>query len=450
MPLLVGIIVVALAAVAALYAGIARLKENGAALEHATRELILRLEALEGRMEQAERSSKESLSGLREELRLSAREGREEVSRNIWSLGETQSKHLKDIAGLQKEGLELFAGQLLQLTRSNEAKQESLRAAVEAHLKEMRAGNEEKLEKMRVLVDEKLHTALEQRLGAAFSNVSEWLDKVHRGLGEMKNLATDVGDLRKVLTNVKTRGTWGEIQLGALLDQILNKEQYEKDIAVIPGASERVEFAVRLPGAKGEEPVWLPIDSKFPQEDYLRIVEASESCNPAVIAESRKALEQRVLGEAKKIRDKYVEPPYTTDFGILYLPVEGLYSEILRIDGLCERLMRDYRVVVSGPTTVAALLNSLQLGFRTLAIEKRSSEVWVLLGQVKTEFSKFGTLLEKVQNKIEQAGKELEGAGRRTRAIERKLRDVAELPSDELASELSALNSAIGEGEDDE
>lgn len=450
MPLLVGIVVVALLAVAVLYAGIARLKENGAALEHATRELILRLESLEGRMEQAERSSKESFSGLRDELRVSAREGREEISKSISSLGETQSKHLKDIAGLQKEGLELFAGQLVQLTRSNESKQELLRASVEAHLKELRAGNEEKLEKMRVLVDEKLHTALEQRLGTAFSNVSEWLDKVHRGLGEMKNLATDVGDLRKVLTNVKTRGTWGEIQLGALLDQILNKEQYEKDVTVIPGASERVEFAVRLPGAKGDGPVWLPIDSKFPQEDYLRIVEASESCNPGTIADSRKALEQRVLGEAKKIRDKYVEPPYTTDFGILYLPVEGLYSEILRIDGLCERLMRDFRVVVSGPTTIAALLNSLQLGFRTLAIEKRSSEVWVLLGQVKTEFSKFGGLLEKVQNKIEQAGKELEGAGRRTRAIERKLRNVAELPSDELASELGASDGTTEEGEDDE
>lgn len=450
MPFIIGIAAVALLAVAALYAGVARLRENGAALEHATRELILRLESLESRMEQAERSSFEALSGLRDELRVSAREGREEVSRNVCNLGETQSKHLKDIAGLQKEGLELFAGQLAQLTRSNESKQDSLLRTVEDHMKELRAGNEEKLEKMRALVDEKLHEALERRLGLAFSNVSEWLDKVHRGLGEMKSLASDVGDLRKVLTNVKTRGTWGEIQLGALLEQILNREQYETDVAVKPDSAERVEFAVRLPGAKEDGPVWLPIDSKFPQEDYLRIVQASEGCNPEAIAESRKALEQRVIGEAKKIRDKYIEPPHTTDFGILYLPVEGLYSEILRIDGLCERLMRDFRVVVSGPTTIAALLNSLQLGFRTLAIEKRSSEVWVLLGQVKTEFSKFGGLLDKVRGKIEQAGKELEGAGRRTRAIERKLRDVSELPSEGLSLELPTMEPGNGEADGDD
>jgi DNA recombination protein RmuC len=255
----------------------------------------------------------------------------------------------------------------------------------------------------------------------------------------MKTLASDVGDLRKVLTNVKTRGTWGEIQLGALLEQILHRDQYESNVAVIPGASERVEFAIRLPGAGEGKPVWLPIDSKFPQEDYLRIVEASERGDAEAITESRKALERRVVEEAKKINSKYVETPHTTDFAILFVPVEGLFAEILRIDGLAERVMRDYRVVISGPTTVAALLNSLQMGFRTLAVEKRSSEVWVLLGQVKTEFGKFGAILEKAQSKIEQAGKELEGAGRRTKAIERKLRDVAELPFEPAAEDLETL-----------
>lgn len=266
----------------------------------------------------------------------------------------------------------------------------------------------------------------------------------------MKNLAVDVGDLRKILGNVKTRGTWGEIQLGAMLEQILSPEQYDMDVAVIPGATERVEFAVRLPGAEsvaGERrPLWLPIDSKFPLEDYLRLVQASETCDAAAASSSRKALEQRVLAEARKIRDKYVEPPYTTDFGILYLPVEGLYSEVLRIDGLCERLMREYRVVVSGPTTVAALLNSLQMGFRTLAVEKRSSEVWVLLGQVKTEFAKFGDILDKVRGRIEQAGKELDGAGRRSRAIERRLRGVTEMPG-EIPAELEEYEEGGGDDE---
>ena len=368
-------------------------------------------------------------------MRLSLQEAREEIGRNVFSLGENQAGHLRDISGIQKDALDLLANRLAQLTKENEERQNAIKDALNTRLKELQAGNEEKLERMRILVDEKLHSTLERRLGVAFSNVSEWLDKVHKGLGEMKNLASDVGDLRKVLTNVKTRGTWGEIQLGTLLEQILHKEQYAKNVAVKPNSTEQVEFAVKLPGREEDCPVWLPIDSKFPQEDYLRIIDASERGETKVLLESRRALERRVCEEAKEIREKYISVPHTTDFAILFLPVEGLYSEILRIDGLCERLMRDFRVVVSGPTTVAALLNSLQMGFRTLAVEKRSSEVWTLLGQVKTEFAKFGDILERVRNRITQAEKELEGAGVRTRAIERKLRNVTEMPSDGIEYE---------------
>lgn len=426
--LAVVVIVVFLACMVRLHSGISAFRQT-------SREFLFRLDALEDRMEQNEHSLKTSLAGLREELRTSSRDSREELARNFSALGENQSKHLGEISGLQKDALSLLAGQLLQMIRSNESKQDALRDTLETRMRELQAGNEEKLEKMRVLVDEKLHATLEQRLGSAFTNVSDWLDKVHKGLGEMKNLAGDVGDLRKVLTNVKTRGTWGEIQLGALLEQVLHRDQYEENVAVIPGAPERVEFALKLPGTVDGSCVWLPIDSKFPQEDYLRIVDASEACHAEAIVDSRKALERRVMEEAKKIRDKYVEVPYTTDFGIMFLPVEGLYCEVLRIDGLCERLMREFRVVVSGPTTIMALLNSLQMGFRTLAVEKRSSEVCLLLGQVRTEFAKFGVVLDKVQNRIEQAGKELEGAGRRTKAIERRLRSVSTLSPDGSAEE---------------
>lgn len=415
---------------------ISRFKEAGDTMEHTTRELLIRLQSLESRMEQNERSMNETLTGIREELRASSREGRQELTRNFLNLGENQSKHLKDIAGIQKDAFELLSSRLGELTKSSEARQDALRDAVDSRLKTIQDGNEEKLEKMRLIVDEKLHATLEQRLGAAFSNVSEWLDKVHRGLGEMKTLASDVGDLRKVLTNVKTRGVWGEIQLGTLLEQVLQRDQYECNVAVVPDSTERVEFAVKLPG-RDDGVVWLPIDSKFPQEDYLRIVEASDRADAAAVAESRRALERRITDEAGRIHGKYIKTPFTTDFAIMFLPVEGLYAEVLRIDGLCERLMRDLRVVISGPTTVAALLNSFQMGFRTLAVEKRSSEVWALLGQVRTEFAKFGEVLEKARKRIELAGKDLDSAGVRTRAIERRLRDVTteqtELQGDELS-----------------
>ena len=431
---LIGGAVVVGAAIMGLFIMLGRLSENTAAMGQATRELLNRFQSVEVRLDQSEKILNDGLRTLRDEIRDSSREGREESARSVNRFGEgIISQH------------QLLVDQLGQLIRLNDGRMVSIQQTVEDRLRDLQTGNEERLEKMRALVDEKLHATLEKRLGEAFASVSERLEKVHQGLGEMKALTADMGDLKKVLTNVKARGTWGEIQLGALLDQILTPEQYGKNVATRPGKSERVEFAIRLPGVQEGTPVWMPIDSKFPQEDYLRIIAASEAADAEALAESTKALERRVVAEAKSIHEKYIEPPHTTDFAILYLPVEGLYAEVLRMNGLCERLTREYRVVIAGPTTIAALLNSLQMGFRTLAIEKRSSEVWVLLGQVKTEFGKFGDVLEKARIKIEQVGKELGNAQVRTRSIERRLRQVQELPGgmeEDALGEVNVLDTA--------
>ena len=290
--------------------------------------------------------------------------------------------------------------------------------------------NARKLEQMRATVDEKLHDTLEKRLGESFKLVSERLELVQRGLGEMQSLANGVGDLKKVLTNVKTRGTFGEIQLASLLEQILAPGQYESNVETRKASGQRVEFALKLPGRDGTSDgmVWLPLDAKFPQEDYLRLVEAQEAADAAGAAEARKQLDRSVREMAKTIRDKYLDPPHTTDFGVMFLPTEGLYAEVLRLPGLFEALQRDFKVMVAGPTTLAALLNSLQMGFRTLAIEKRSAEVWNLLGAVRTEFSKFGVILEKTRKKLVEAGNHIDQAATRTRVIERKLRDVQDVP----------------------
>ena len=443
--LLIGGVLAAGLMLAAVFAALGRMRHSSAALEQCARELLVRLQALEASVEKTERTLGEGLSAFREETRSAQREARAELQQGLTAFGETQARRLGEIGTLQKDQLDTFSSHLGELTRMNAAKLDAVRETVEGRLAALQEGNDARLEKMRQVVDEKLHATLEQRLGEAFASVSQRLEKVHQGLGEMKALATDVGDLKKVLSNVKTRGTWGEIQLGNLLEQILAPEQFGRNVAPRPGSPERVEFAIRLPGADGgPSPVWLPLDSKFPQEDYLRLVAASEAGDGGAVQTARRQLEQRLLGEGRTIREKYLEPPYTTDFGVLYLPVEGLYAEALRIDGLCERLMREHRVVVAGPTTVAALLNSLQMGFRTLAIEKRSGEVWNLLGQVKTEFGKFGDVLDKTRKKIEEAGNALDGAAVRTRAIERRLRGVEALPSDALDQDLEAL----GSGED--
>lgn len=448
MPYIIGIIIVVLIIAVYLTGSVSKLKENSAAMEQVSRELLIRLQNIEKRMEDTERGIGEEFTSMRKEQRDEARAGREEQARGIASFGDAQAKRIKEIGDLQRESLDAFSHQLTDVSRLNEEKLEAIRATVESKLQDLYKSNEEKLEKMRATVDEQLHSALEKRLGEAFATVSERLEQVHKGLGEMKALTSDVGDLKKVLSNVKVRGTWGEMQLRALLEQILTSDQYSENVATKPNSGERVEFAILLPGGRdGGSPVWLPVDSKFPLEDYQRLVSASELGDAASLSDAQKALKIRVIEEAKAIRDKYLEPPFTTDFGILYLPIEGLYAEVLRIDGLCDTLSRDYRVAVAGPTTFAALLNSLQMGFRTLAIEKRSSEVWVLLGKVKTEFDKFGAVLEKTKQKIEQAGKELEHAEIRTRAIKRTLRDVQELPSGEYEPLIN--DNCISSGEED-
>ncbi|MBF0489762.1 MAG: DNA recombination protein RmuC [Candidatus Omnitrophica bacterium] len=329
----------------------------------------------------------------------------------------------------QDRGQQVMTQNLNAFSAMHEQKLERIRESVEKKLSEIQLDNSNKLEKIRQTVDEKLHETLEKRLGESFQLVSDRLEKVHQGLGEMQTLAAGVGDLKKVLTNVKTRGTWGEIQLGNLLEQILTPEQYEKNYITKKGSNDPVEFAIKLPR---EEGVYIPIDAKFPKEDYERLMQAQEEGHYAMIEECTKAIEARIKLEAKKIKDKYIDPPYTTDFAILYLPIEGLYAEVLRRTGLCEFLQREYRISVAGPTTIAALLNSLQMGFRTLAVEKRASQVWELLGVVKGEFGKFGDLLDKTKEKLDLASKNIEDATRKSRTIERKLRDVQDLPAGQV------------------
>lgn len=305
---------------------------------------------------------------------------------------------------------------------------EKMSELVVERLLKLQEGNEAKLEQMRVTVEEKLQGTLEKRLGESFKMVSDRLDLVHRGLGEMQTLASGVGDLKKVLTNVKTRGTWGEFQLAAILEQLLTPDQYAANVQVKKNSAEIVEFAIRLPGADDEK-VWLPIDSKFPKEDYEKMIDASEAGNQELFLVSRDSLVKSLKKFARDIRDKYISPPNTTDFAILFLPTESLFAEILRIPGLNESLQREYRVTVAGPTTLAALLNSLQMGFRTLSIQKRSAEVWKLLGAVKTEFGKYHDLLDKVQKKLTEAQNTISETQSKTRNISSKLKKVEEMPS---------------------
>jgi DNA recombination protein RmuC len=393
----------------------------------------VRIDALERQLERMERMLRDELARNRDEALVSARQAREEGTSLVGVLGDSLLKRMSEIAGLQKNQLDIFAGQLKTLTASNEGRLDKLRETVEDRLRLIQEDNARKLEQMRTTVDEKLHDTLEKRLGESFKLVSERLELVQRGLGEMQTLASGVGDLKKMLTNVKTRGTFGEVQLASLLEQVLAPGQYETNVESKKGSGQRVEFALRLPGRDGtaEGMVWLPLDAKFPQEDYLRLVEAQENADAVAAEEAARQLERAVKEMAKAIRDKYLDPPHTTDFGIMFLPTEGLYAEVLRRPGLAETLQRDYKVLAAGPTTLAALLNSLQMGFRTLAIEKRSAEVWTLLGAVRTEFSRFGVVLEKTSKKLQEAGNHIDQAAIRTRAIERKLRDVQELPPGE-------------------
>ncbi len=386
--------------------------------------------ALGEKQERLEGIVKSEIAGNRLETADSARQARQELSAALKFSSDSLQQRMAENVRTQKDQLDSFAKQLVAMTRLNEEKLEAMRKTMETRLRVMLEDNSRRLEQMRAIVDEKLQSTLEKRLGESFRQVSDRLEQVYKGLGEMRTLATGVGDLKKVLTNVKTRGTWGEIRLSHILEQILTPDQYEVNVATKKNSSDRVEFAIKLPGPDTDKQkvVWMPIDSKFPQEDYQRLIDAQEAADKELAEKSIKSLETRIKAEARYIREKYIDPPDTTDFGIMFLPVEGLYAEVLRRPGLCDTLQREYRIVVTGPTTLAALLNSLQMGFRTLAIEKRSSEVWELLGAVKTEFRKFGDVLAKTKQKLREASNTIDQAEVRTRAIERRLRKVQQLP----------------------
>ncbi len=398
--------------------------------------LIARFDSIDKSGERIERALRDEIARNRQEAALVARQGREETRSALKTFGDSLQTSMTNIARLQKNQLETFADSLRRLTESNENRLEGLRNAIEAKLKEIQGENGRQLEQMRATVDEKLQGTLEKRLSESFKQVSERLEQVHKGLGEMQTLATGVGDLKRVLTNVKTRGTWGEIQLGSLLEQVLAPEQYERNVRTNQNSLEAVEFAIKLPGRDDEDgrgAVWLPIDAKFPTADYQRLVEAQENCDRAAADQAAKDLCDTIKNCAKTIREKYLNPPATTDFGIMFLPAEGLYAEVIRMKTgagwLVESLQRECRVIVAGPTTLAALLNSLQLGFRTLAVQKGARQIERLLGAVKSEFGKFGIVLEGVRRKLDQAANTMDEAAKRSRAIEKKLGNVHELPS---------------------
>jgi len=399
--------------------------------------LVLQIRRVSRDDERIERLVKDEISRSRQENQSAAREAREELAKNITAFEASLLGQMKTSSDLQEKQFNRFSAQLDKLISENERRLEALRESLEKNLRFLQEENSKKLDQMRQVVDEKLHATLERRLGESFNLISERLEAVYKGLGEMKKLASGVDDLKRVFTNVKTRGTWGEVQLGNLLEQILTSDQYAENVATREGSNDRVEFAIKLPGRDDAgSVVWLPIDAKFPQEDYLRLLDARDNANAGLAEEAVKALEKRIRSEAKNIREKYVDPPHTTDFAVLFLPIEGLFAEVLRRPGLAESLQADYRVVITGPTTLTALLNSLQMGFRTLAIEKRTSDVWKLLGAVKSQFGDFGDLLDKTQKKLKEASNSIENASRKSRVIQRKLRDVTSLSGKESAAML--------------
>jgi DNA recombination protein RmuC len=378
---------------------------------------------------------------LRDELARAGSAGRQELGQGLAALQQTLLAQSGDALRTQNEQVDAMRIQLGQLqqaltvgmSQASATLAEQLGAlslANERRLAALQDGNEKKLDQMRATVDEKLHATLEQRLGESFKQVADRLEQVHKGLGEMQTLARDVGSLNRVLTNVKTRGIFGEVQLGNLLEQVLTPEQYAKNVETVPGSNERVEFAIRLPGRgnDGSWPLWLPIDAKFPRDDYERLLDAQERADKPAIEIAARAVEMRLRAEARTIREKYIAAPHTAEFAILFVPTEGLYAEALRRPGLMEALQREYRVTLCGPTTLLATLTSLSMGFRTLALEQRSAEVWEVLGAVKTEFAKFGEVLARTKKKLDEASGQIELAERRTRAMSRSLRDVEALP----------------------
>jgi DNA recombination protein RmuC len=392
--------------------------------------LASKLDVLQNLQERTDRSVRDEIAKFRVEIQVQAHQERAELSGSLKSFGDSVQKSMAEIAGLQRCQLEGFAAQLALLTTMNEQKMEAVRLIVDEKLKQIQEDNARQLDRMRETVDEKLQSTLEKRLGESFKQVSERLEQVHQGLGDMRNLAADVGDLGKVLKNVKLRGTWGEVQLGALLEEMLAPEQYAKNVKIHEHGNDFVEFAIKLPGQGNlqSDHVLIPVDAKFPVEDYSRLLDAQEKADTAAADNAAKQLETSIKKAAKDISQKYLAPPKTTDFGIMFLPSEGLYAEIIRRTALVQLLQREYHIIVSGPSTFAAFLNSLQMGFRSLAIQKRSGEVWKVLGEIKTAFGKFGDTLDAVHKRLEQATNSVDDARKKSKTIRSKLRSMEVLP----------------------
>lgn len=388
------------------------------------------------------KSNEEKSHSLNELLLNSSKDNRTEMTTALKSFEEKFTQNVKDFNELQRQKFNDLSIKQEQIKNDTETKLDRIRETVEQKLKSLQEDNAKKLEEMRNTVDEKLQTTLEKRFNDSFTLISERLELVHKGLGEMQNLATSVGDIKKVMTNVKSRGIMGEYQLANILEDLLTNEQYEKNVKTKVGSGAIVEFAIKLPNNNNvEKTLWLPIDSKFPKEDYEALVEAYDEGDPIKLEGLRKAFKASIIKNAKDIKEKYIDPPNTTEYGIMFLPFESLYAEVLRTPGLFELLQKDFKITITGPTTLSALLNSLQMGFRTLAIEKRSSEVWDVLSVVKTEFGKFGTVLEKTKKKLQDAANTIDQAGVRTRAIERQLKNVQALPSSEAQNRIeNAIN----------
>jgi len=368
-----------------------------------------------------------------------------QVLQGALSAQATQAQASRDAQDLAlKRFSDAMSEQLRAMSDANERRIVEVRTTVEQRLATLQQGNEQKLEQMRATVDEKLHATLEARLGESFKQVADRLDQVHRGLGEMQLLAKDVGSLNRVLTNVKTRGIFGEVQMSGLLEQVFTPEQYATNVETVPGSGARVEFAIKLPGKREDGvPLWLPIDCKFPREDYERLVDATERADKPAMEAAGRAIETRLRSEARTIREKYMAPPHTTDFAIMFVPTEGLYAEALRRPGLVEGMQREHKVMLAGPTTLLATLNSLQMGFRTLALEKRSAEVWEVLGAVKTEFHKFGEVLAKTKKKLDEASNTIDAAQRRTRAMTRSLKSVEAVPDARVQALIPGLADEV-------
>jgi DNA recombination protein RmuC len=445
------------------------LKATGSKENSQLSDIRYKIDAFAGEVGRIEAAVKTEISVNRTEANTTNRDTREELSKTLQAFGDQLSNAMKENAIRQKEQLEAFSKSLTdfnaiqkenffallnkQVDQNTATSQrlDQLRETLEKKMADLQSGNEKKLEEMRTTVDEKLQKTLESRLGESFKLVSERLEAVHKGLGDMQQLATGVGDLKRVLSNVKSRGVLGEYQLESILDQILTPDQYAKNVKTKEGSNALVEFAVKLPGREDKEKiVWLPVDSKFPKEDFELLLEAYDKAVPELIEEHRKSFVKGIRKCALDIASRYIDPPNTTDFAILFLPFESLYAEVLRTPGLFESLQREYKIIITGPTTLSALLNSFQMGFRTLAIEKRSSEVWQLLGAVKTEFGNFGGILEKTQKKLQEASNVIEQAGVRSRAIERKLRNVQELPADQSAGFLGGVVDTTPEEQEEE